>query len=85
MKKLWFKAKTYGWGWQPSSWEGVVVVVVHLAITFAGVYIIFKNPAPIAQTVGLFVLLEFVITLILIIIAYKTGEKPQWRWGNEDK
>ncbi|MCX6717702.1 MAG: hypothetical protein NTU76_03445 [Candidatus Taylorbacteria bacterium] len=27
MSKLWFKRKTYGWGWVPSSWEGWFVVI----------------------------------------------------------
>ena len=28
--KIWFKAKMYGWGWQPQSWEGWLVLTMYL-------------------------------------------------------
>jgi hypothetical protein len=31
-KKLWFKAKRYGWGWTPVTWQGWVAVLVYVAI-----------------------------------------------------
>ena len=27
-KKLWFRAKCYGWGWYPCSWEGWLVILI---------------------------------------------------------
>jgi len=30
------------------------------------------------------VLPEIVLTIVLIWICYKTGEKPGWRWGNKE-
>jgi hypothetical protein len=70
-KKLWFRAKMYGWGWYPSSWEGWLVLTV-----FALLIIIS------ALTLGPFSLLVATpLTIILIYICYKTGEKPRWRWG----
>lgn len=26
--KLWFKAKNYGWGWYPVTWEGWTVTII---------------------------------------------------------
>ena len=31
-KKLWFKAKNYGWGWYPASREGWLVTGAYLLI-----------------------------------------------------
>lgn len=74
MKKLWFKAKTYGWGWCPCSWEGWSILLIWaILFTLAVVKMDhewFKN-----------ILFIFLITAILIYICYKKGEKPHWRGG----
>lgn len=84
-KKLWFKAKNYGWGWYPASREGWFVMIWYIV----ALIIIFKKMDPESQPgdeafVG--VTIPFVIvTAILIFICYKTGEKPEWRWGKKDR
>lgn len=82
-KKLWFKAKNYGWGWYPASREGWFVILWYtLAIV-----IIFRKMNPDIQSgsdtvIG--VIIPFlIVTAILIAICYKTGEKPEWRWGKK--
>jgi hypothetical protein len=73
MAKLWFKAKKYGWGWYPSTWQGWAVLLGYLLIV-AGFHSVFgTNPVVFVITIAL--------TVLLIIICYKTGEKPRWRWG----
>jgi len=73
-KKLWFKAKIYGWGWYPCSWQGWLVLLVW-AVIF--VFAIIKLDYEWVKNF----LVILVITLILIYICYKKGEKPRWRWG----
>lgn len=73
MTKLWFKAKRYGWGWFPSTWQGWVIVLVYILIVFGA-----------TKLLPNVLYLEIVIavsTILLLLICYKTGEKPRWRWG----
>ena len=30
MKQLWFKAKTYGYGWYPVTWQGWLVILIYV-------------------------------------------------------
>ena len=72
--KLWFKAKCYGWGWYPCSWEGWLVILIWVTLFTFGVLKMdhewLKN-----------VIFISIFTAILIWICYKKGEKPRWRWG----
>lgn len=79
-KKIWFKAKQYGWGWYPASWEGWAVLglyvawVLKRAFTFSPEYVGFEG------------ILDFLVdivipTIFLLIICYARGETPRWRWG----
>jgi hypothetical protein len=75
-KKLWFKAKLYGWGWYPSSWQGLIILLLSISV-FAFFWIkILKGQDVIFNSIA--IAADF---LALIIICYKTGEKPRWRWG----
>jgi len=82
INKLWFKAKMYGWGWVPVSWEGWTIMISYLiAITLN-----FKNIDAGSHS-GSDTLINFAIpfiinTIFLLIICYTHGEKPRWRWGN---
>ncbi len=82
-KKLWFKAKDYGWGWQPSSWQGWLVLSLYLVFNinvFWGV----DNQSYYGRGDLINHFLPLVVsTVILIIVCYKKGEKPEWRWGKK--
>lgn len=82
--KLWFRAKTYGWGWVPCSWEGWLVILAYvLAVLF---YMIRTLDAQLNGDYGAPLyhhLLIALTTALLIWICYKKGEKPGWRWGKK--
>lgn len=81
MSKIWFKARRYGWGWTPITWEGWVVVGVYLG------FIIFWTQELEGRTgslLGSYLRLA-VATVILLSVTYLKGEKPRWRWGDDDK
>lgn len=82
MNKIWFKAKEYGYGWYPATWEGWLVTLIYVvAITFL-VFIFEQNVSGLLwQYLGM----VFGLSLMLIFICYKKGEKPGWRWGNKNK
>lgn len=77
-QKLWFRAKTYGWGWYPSTWQGFLVILVW-AIIFTFLVIRFTKTLDFVTNYSLI----FISLVILIYICYKKGEKPKWRWGKK--
>ena len=76
MEKLWFKRKLYGWGWYPCSWEGWLIVLFFIV----SIYIIAKNTLVKGKVLEYFISL-ILLTLIIIYLGYKKGEKPKWSWG----
>ncbi|MFA5127973.1 MAG: hypothetical protein WC457_03150 [Patescibacteria group bacterium] len=82
MKTLWFKAKKYGFGWYPATWQGWLVLLLYTAILVSLIYIFESD---IEKYLVIYILSVFVLSGLLIYICYKTGEKPGWRWGDKDK
>lgn len=83
-KKYWFKAKNYGWGWTPSTWQGWLVLALFILVN---IYIFkdIEQGSYSASSVFLnFILPSILSVVVLIIICYRTGEKPGWRWGKKD-
>ena len=80
MKKIWFRAKRYGWGWYPATWQGWAVVFGYVAV-LAGLICIFETN--IEKFWMGYLISVFVLTGVLIYVCYKTGEKPGWHWGDK--
>ena len=79
-KRLWFKRKTYGWGWTPCTWQGWLATAIYLC--FLILFIGWLEPDATFKDVMLEFGIPFgFITLIFIELAYKKGEKPRWQWG----
>lgn len=72
--KLWFKAKHYGWGWYPCSWEGWLTILIWAVLLFFSI-----NTFDHEWLKNLVVI--FVFMMVLLWVCYKKGEKPRWRWG----
>lgn len=77
-QKYWFKRKSFGWGWQPASIEGWIVTTLFIgALLYIGLT---KGqdpdvtPQEILMPVG-------TLVIVLILICYKTGERPRWQWS----
>ncbi len=73
-QKLWFKAKRFGWGWTPSTWEGWTVIAVY-AVSVIVSTLYGQDHQPLH---GTFLVLA---TVLLIWICRRKGENPTWRWG----
>ncbi len=85
MKQPWFKSKTHGWGWYPSSWQGWAVLLIY-SVIFTYLLTKFEVDSletPLATGLTWFFGKIIVLTILLIWICYKTGERPGWRWGNK--
>lgn len=79
-KKLWFKKKLYGWGWTPVTWQGWAVIGVYIFLVIAFAATIDDN-SPTREVFFTGILPVFLLTVALIRICYRKGEKPSWNWG----
>lgn len=86
-KGYWFKAKLYGYGWDPATWQGWLVSGVYILLVAAFALTIDKNSS-LREISFTFILPMVLLTTTLLRICYKKGEKPRWQWGlpkqNED-
>lgn len=79
--KLWFRRKTYGWGWTPITWQGwlvtAVVIVIPLLIKYT------TKMMELSKLQQNFYTWASVPILImgLTLICFRYGEKPRWQWG----
>ncbi len=79
--KVWFKAKEYGWGWYPASWQGWLVLASYVVINFL-TFLEVDRISDTAQDSLINFFLPFIFFLsVLLVICYMTGERPRWRWG----
>jgi len=83
-KKLWFRRKTYGWGWVPITWQGWALVFGYV-ILVVGFALTIDESSPPREMVFTFFLPVVLLTITLLRIAYKTGETPRWQWGEDKK
>jgi hypothetical protein len=80
----WFKRKIWGWGWVPVTWQGWFVTLLYVALI--SILILAREEAvPGNSDSGsnflVFGLPFIILTTLLVLIAYKKGEKPKWQWG----
>lgn len=81
-KEIWFPAKTHGWGWGPPvCWQGWVVMGVWLFALMGGAVVILREP----KNAPIMVAYSFALSLVLCLVCWWKGEKPEWRWGGESK
>lgn len=75
-KKYWFVRKRYGWGWTPATWQGWLVMAIWGVLFYWSVkdadHESWKN-----------ISIGVLFTVILILVCFKTGEKPKWQWGDK--
>jgi hypothetical protein len=94
-RHLWFKAREYGWGWYPVTWQGwCITLFFTLAygaslLGFIGWLGASQEAGPRvteqSRVLGIteFVLWIVALTYILFRICYRFGESPTWRWGKK--
>ncbi len=84
----WFKAKLYGWGWVPVKWQGWCVILAYVLLLLTLIISREKdipgNPDS-GSNFLTFALPIIILTILLVIIAYKKGEKPRWQWGSPNE
>lgn len=75
-KRIWFPARTYGWGWSfPVCWQGWVVLTVFIILILAA-----PELAPPQESLFNYITYVLALCAALIFICWKKGGKPRWRW-----
>ena len=84
-KKLWFRAKKFGWGWTPTSWQGWAVTLLYITSILAHApYTDIRAFIQVPRYFFISLSVPFVVnTIFLLIICYAYGEKPHWRWNGK--
>lgn len=79
-KTIWFVSKRYGWGWTPSTWQGWAITLSYVLyeVILSSLIGTAFNDRPGITT---FLFLTLLGTILLLIVCYKYGETPRWRWG----
>ncbi|MST04262.1 MAG: hypothetical protein EXS49_01695 [Candidatus Pacebacteria bacterium] len=85
MKEFWFKNKKYGYGWAPANWKGWLVLIFWLGLNVWFFSKIDKNSHSVSDTLIGFFPAFVTSTIFLIGICIVKGEKPRWRWGDNDE
>lgn len=80
--KLWFKAKSYGWGWTPVTWQGWVIVLVFVVYEVF-LSLLIGNSFDSRAGVTTFLFLTALAVSVLIAICLQFGETPHWSWGEK--
>jgi len=81
-KDIWFPAKKYGVGWGfPITWQGWLVLGIYMALVSIGTVflVIAENPVWIIP----FIIYILLLSVGLIFICFKKGEKIDFRWGKK--
>lgn len=80
----WFKRKLYGWGWVPVRWQGWAVILLYIVLVL-GLVLTREESIPGNPDSGsnflTFALPIIILTVLLIGVLFKKGEKPHWQWG----
>lgn len=82
-KKLWFKAKRYGFGWTPASWEGWAVLFVFIVFEVWNFLRIDATSHSNSDTLRPFIIQTFLAIIALTLISSWKGEKFGWKWGDK--
>ncbi len=80
----WFKRKLYGWGWDPATKKGWLVALLYFVAVVLFALTLDENSPP-REIFFTFIIPTALLTMILIRVCRKYGEKPHWQWGAGDK
>lgn len=76
--RYWFPAKKHGWGWgTPNTWQGWASFGVYLLALVGGMSLIDGHARPDLMAAYL-----VTISAALLIVCWRKGEPPRWRWGD---
>ena len=82
-REIWFKAKAYGWGWTPATWQGWAITIGYIGIIILLAMQLDSDARSGSDFLLHFFIMIVVPTLLLIWVCYEKGERPHWSWGKK--
>jgi len=82
---VWFKAKTYGYGWYPASWQGWGVMLLYFLAVILSAWEILGGAETGTTGVKHFLVRVLILSILLLYLSYKKGEHPRLQWGKSEK
>ncbi len=87
-KIIWFKAKKYGAGWKPVTWQGWVATIAYVLLIYIDTLDTIKFDQIVSHsnsdTVIHFLIPFFLITFLFLGLTEATcSETFKWRWGSK--
>jgi hypothetical protein len=79
-KSIWFKRKTYGWGWTPANAAGWIITLAFIGIVLVYPVLAELKYFPFREEIFWVILAP--ATAVLIAVCYWKGESPRWSWGD---
>jgi len=76
----WFKRRLYGWGWVPVKWQGWAVIVSYIVALLLLAFTLDESSSR-SEVSFMFIIPFVLMTVALIRICYRKGERPRWTWG----
>lgn len=83
-RPLWFKAKNYGYGWYPATWQGWLILAVFIVLIIWDFTNLNTTQHSVSDLLINWIPDIFFLTLLLTGVCWVTGEKPEWRWGKKE-
>ena len=83
MQHYWFRAKDYGWGWYPATWEGWLVLAIFIAAMVWNGFRLDVDSRSVSDTLRPFFIQTTLLVATLLVICWVKGERPVWRWGGK--
>lgn len=74
--KYWFRAKRYGYGWVPCTWQGWLVVVVYIVLMTLNAFRLEHKFGESNEAIPHIIIQALIMTTILIYISYKKACPP---------
>ena len=82
-KQIWFKAKEYGYGWYPVTWQGWATIAAYIIFNFSNYFLIKSQTNSESDILVNFIFDILLSTLLLVLVAMSKGEKSSWQWSNK--
>ena len=74
-KKIWFKAKKFGLGWRPITWQGWIITAAYVIAIVSVFRKVDAGSHSNSDTLIGFALPFILITAIFLLICYRTGDR----------
>jgi hypothetical protein len=86
-QQYWFKAKKFGWGWRPATWQAWCLVAFYVAIVISSAVVLLggaKSDANKFVGIVAFALIFLSATCLLIGVSLLKGEAPKVGKGDKN-